>query len=66
VTRTENKLYAARSGSAPQALLPLSTTRFFVPHGYDFYQLTFSPDAAGGTCRLVLAVYGQSFTARRQ
>jgi CubicO group peptidase (beta-lactamase class C family) len=66
VTRTENKLYAARSGSAPQALLPLSTTRFFVPHGYDFYQLAFSPDAAGGTCRLVLTVYGQSFTARKK
>ncbi|MFO7684070.1 MAG: serine hydrolase domain-containing protein [Chloroflexota bacterium] len=66
VTRTENKLYAARSGSAPQALLPLSTTRFFVPHGYDFFQLAFSPDAAGGACRLVLTIYGQSFTARRK
>ncbi|NTU55088.1 MAG: serine hydrolase [Anaerolineales bacterium] len=66
VTRVENKLYAAASGSALQELLPLSTTRFFVPHGYDFYQLNFSPDAASGTCRLVLTIYGQSFTARRK
>ena len=42
VTRAENKLYAAESGSAPQELLPLSTTRFFVPAGYDFYQLDFA------------------------
>jgi CubicO group peptidase (beta-lactamase class C family) len=66
VTRAENKLYAAKSGSAPQELLPLSTTRFFVPHGYDFYQLDFSPDAASGTCRLVLTLYGMSYTGSRK
>jgi CubicO group peptidase (beta-lactamase class C family) len=66
VTRAENKLYAARSGSAPQELLPLSTTSFFLPHGYDFYQFDFSPDAVNGTCRLVLTIWGMSFTGWRK
>lgn len=66
VTRAENNLYAATSDSAPQALLPLSTTRFFVPHGYDFYQLDFAPDAASGTCRLVLTLWGMSYTGWRK
>jgi len=67
VTRAENKLYAAQSGSAPQELLPLSTTRFFIPFGYDFYQLDFVPDAATGqTYRLVLTLYGMSVTGRRK
>ena len=67
VTRTENKLYAAGPGSAPQELLPLSTTRFFVPMGYDFVQFDFVPDAATGqTYRLVLTKWGTSFTGRRK
>ena len=66
VTRAENKLYAARSGSAPQELLPLSTTRFFVPHGYDFYHLDFSLDAASDFYRLVLTIYGMSYTGWRK
>jgi CubicO group peptidase (beta-lactamase class C family) len=66
VTRVENKLYAAYSGSEPQELLPLSTTRFFVPHGYEFYQLDFSLDAASGTYRLVLAIWGMSITGSRK
>ncbi len=66
VTRAENRLYAAPSGSAPQELLPLSTTRFFVPHGYDFYQLDFSPDAASDSYRLVLTIYGMSYTGWRK
>jgi hypothetical protein len=67
VTRDENKLYAARSGSAPQELLPLSTTRFFIPAGYDFYQLDFVPGtAAGQSNNLVLTLYGMSVTGRRQ
>jgi CubicO group peptidase (beta-lactamase class C family) len=66
VTRAENKLYAAKSGSAPQELLTLSTTRFFAPHGYDFYQLDFSPDEPSGNCRLVLTIWGMSFTGWRK
>jgi signal transduction histidine kinase len=66
VTRAGNKLYAARSGSPPQELLPLSTTRFFVPHGYDFYQLDFSPDVVSGTCRLILTIWGMSYTGWRK
>ena len=66
VTRAKNNLYAATTGSAPQELLPLSTTRFFVPHGYDFYQLDFSPDAASRTCRLVLTLWGMSYTGWRK
>ena len=67
VTRDGNKLYVAQSGSAPQELLPLSTTRFFIPFGYDFYQYDFVPDAAAGqTYRLVLTLYGMSVTGRRK
>jgi CubicO group peptidase (beta-lactamase class C family) len=67
VTRDGNKLYAAQSGSAPQELLPMSTTRFLIPFGYDFYQLDFVPDAASGqTYRLVLTLYGMSVTGRRK
>jgi CubicO group peptidase (beta-lactamase class C family) len=67
VTRSENKLYAAQSGSSPQELLPLSTTRFFVPTGYDYYQFDFVADAdTGQTYCLVLSVYGMSFTGRRE
>jgi len=66
VTQAENKLYAAVPGSAPQELLPLSPTHFFVPHGYDFYQLDFSPDSASGTCRLVLTLWGMSYTGWRK
>lgn len=67
VTLTGNKLYAAGPGSPPQELLPLSTTRFFVPEGYDFYQFDFVPDAATGqTYRLVLTVYGTSYAGRRK
>jgi hypothetical protein len=66
VTRAENKLYAAKSGSASQKQLPLSTTRFFVPHGYNFYQLDFSLDASSGTCHLILTLWGMSYTGRRK
>jgi CubicO group peptidase (beta-lactamase class C family) len=54
-------------GQAPQELLPLSTTRFFVPVGYDFYQFNFVPDAASGqTYHLVVTLYGMSYTGRRK
>jgi CubicO group peptidase (beta-lactamase class C family) len=66
VTRDENKLYAAVIGSPPQELLPLSTTRFFVPHGYDFFQLDFSSDAASDSYRLVLTIYGMSYKGWRK
>jgi len=66
VTQAENKLYAAIPGQSLQELLPLSTTRFFVPMGYDFYQLDFVPDEAGSqTYHLVLTIYGMSVTGRR-
>jgi hypothetical protein len=32
----ENKLFVNGPGQAPQELLPLSTTRFFFPVGYEF------------------------------
>jgi hypothetical protein len=67
VTRVEDKLYAAETGSEPQELLPLSTTRFFIPFGYDFYQLKFVPEAADDqTYYLVLTMYGMSFTGRKK
>ena len=67
VTRAGNKLYAAQPGSTPQELLPLSSTRFFVPHGYDFYQCDFSPEAVDDqTYQLVLTIYGMAFTASRK
>jgi hypothetical protein len=67
VTRTENKLYVARPGQALQELLPLSTTRFFVPVGYDFYQFDFMPDASSSqTDRLVLSMCGMSNTGRKK
>jgi len=54
-------------GQAPPELLPLSATRFFIPFGYDFYQLDFVPDAANDqTYHLVLTLYGMSFTGRRK
>ncbi len=67
VTQAENKLYVSRPSQAPQELLPLSTTRFFIPFGYDFYHLEFVPEAADNqTYRLVLTIYGMSFTGRRK
>lgn len=66
VTRSGNNLYVAQPGAMQQELLPLSTTRFFVPHGYDFYQFDFSPDVSSGTCRLVMTIWGMSFTGSRQ
>jgi len=67
VTRTGNKLYVTSPGQAPQELLPLSTTRFFVPAGYDFFQLDFVPDAAADqTYHLVLTIYGMSYTGQRK
>jgi CubicO group peptidase (beta-lactamase class C family) len=67
VTQAENKLYVTRPGQAPQELLPMSTTRFFIPVGYDFYQFDFVPGAASGqTYRLVLTMYGMSLTGQRK
>jgi CubicO group peptidase (beta-lactamase class C family) len=67
VTRTGNKLYASQSGSTPQELLPLSMEEFFVSVGYDIYQLTFMPDETGSkTYKLVLTMYGMSFTGRKK
>ena len=67
VTRTGNKLYAAETDSEPQELLPLSTTRFFIPFGYDYYQLEFVPGAEDDqTYDLVLNVFGLSITGRRK
>ena len=67
VTRAENKLYASVPGQAPQELLPLSKTRFFVPVGYDFFQFDFMLGASNGyTSRLVLKMYGMSLTGRRK
>jgi hypothetical protein len=67
VTLAENKLYAAGPGQPPLELLPLSTTRFFAPSGYDFYQLDFVPGATSDQpYRLVLTMYGMSSTGRRK
>jgi hypothetical protein len=67
VTRAENKLYVTGPDRTQQELLPLSTTRFFAPVGYDFYQFDFVPDAATGqTYRLVVTMYGMSVTGRRK
>ncbi len=66
VSQVENKLYIRPPGDAEQELLPLSATRFFIPFGYDFYELEFVSDPAGGAPRLVLSLYGMSFTGRRR
>lgn len=66
VTRDGNRLYANQVGAPPQEILPMSTTRFFVPVGYDIYQFDFTPDSTGGGCRLVLTLPGMSFTGRRK
>jgi CubicO group peptidase (beta-lactamase class C family) len=67
VTRSGNELYAARPDQPAVELLPLSTTRFFAPVGYDFYQIDFTPDTAGGpTDSLVLTLYGMSFTGSKK
>ena len=66
VSRVENKLYVTEPGGPSLELLPRSTTSFFVPAGYEFYQLDFVPDAASGAARLVLTLYGMSFTGRRK
>jgi CubicO group peptidase (beta-lactamase class C family) len=69
VTRVDNRLYLHTEalGGLSTELLPLSTTRFFVPAGYDFYQLDFMPGAASGQeYRLVFTLWGESFTGRRK
>lgn len=67
VTRDGNKLYVTWPGQVTQELLPLSTTRFFVPVGYDFYQFGFVPEAAGvQTYHLVLTLEGMSLTGRKK
>jgi len=69
VTRAENKLYFSTDalGGLTAELLPLSATRFFVPVGYDFYQVDFVPDSAvGQNDRLVFTMWGMSFTGRRK
>jgi CubicO group peptidase (beta-lactamase class C family) len=67
VTRAENKLYVTGSGQAAQELLPLSTTRFYIPVGYDYYQFDFVPGAdSGQTYHLVLNMYGMSLTGQRK
>ncbi len=67
ITRTENKLYVTGPGQAAQELLPLSTTRFFIPVGYEFYQFDFVSGAdSGQTDRLVLNMYGMSLTGQRK
>jgi CubicO group peptidase (beta-lactamase class C family) len=66
VTRDENKLYVNLPGAPPQELLPLSTTRFFVPAGYDVYQLDFVPGASSQAWRLALTLYGMSYTGWRK
>lgn len=67
VTQAENKLYVIAPDQTSQELLPLSTTRFFIPFGYDFYQLDFAPDATNDqTYHLVLTLYGMSFKGRRK
>jgi CubicO group peptidase (beta-lactamase class C family) len=67
VTRIENKLYVTGPGQAAQELLPLSTTRFFIPVGYDFYQFDFLLDEVSGQAdRLVLNMYGMSLTGQRK
>jgi hypothetical protein len=53
-------------GAPPQELLPLSTTRFFVPAGYDVYQLDFVPGASSQAWRLALTLYGMSYTGWRK
>ncbi len=67
ITRAENKLYVTGPGQAAQELLPLSTTRFFLPVGYEFYQFDFVPGAdSDQTDRLVLNMYGMSLTGQRK
>ena len=67
VIRVENTMYVVVPDQASQELLPISTTRFFIPFGYDFYQLDFVPDAANDqTYHLVLNLYGMSFTGQRK
>jgi len=66
VIRAENTLYVVAPDQASQELLPISTTRFFIPFGYDFYQLDFVPDVDNDqTYHLILTLYGMSFTGRR-
>lgn len=66
VSRAEDKLYANTPGKPPAELLPLSATSFFLPVGYDFYQVDFVSDPAGGPFRLLLTLYGMSFTGWRK
>jgi CubicO group peptidase (beta-lactamase class C family) len=69
VTRVDNRLYLHTEalGGLSTELLPLSTTRFFVPAGYDFYQLDFMPGAATGqNYRLVFTLWGESYTGWRK
>jgi hypothetical protein len=66
VSRVAEKLYATQSGEPPQELLPLSAAHFFVPAGYDVYKLDFVADPAGGAFRLLLSLYGMSYTGWRK
>ena len=66
VSRVAEKLYATQSGEPTQELLPLSAAHFFVPAGYDVYKLDFVADPAGGPFRLLLSLYGMSYTGCRK
>jgi len=66
VSRADGKLYVTRPGEPPTELLPLSATSFFIPAGYDFYQVDFVADPAGGPFRLLLKLYGMSYTGWRK
>ncbi len=66
VSRVDRQLYVNSHTGPPVELLPLSTTSFFVPAGYEFYQFDFVPDTASGAMRLVLSLYGMSYTGWRK
>jgi len=65
VSRIEDGLYMQQPGEAPQELLALSETRFFLVVGTDIYDVEFTFDESNQVTGLVVTVYGQSYTARK-
>jgi len=65
VSRIEDGLTIQQPGEAPQELLALSETRFFMVVGTDVYDVEFTVEGASQVTGLVVTVYGQSYTAKR-
>jgi CubicO group peptidase (beta-lactamase class C family) len=65
VSRIEDGLTIQQPGEAPQELLALSETRFFLVVGTDLYDVEFTVEGASQVTGLVVTVYGQSYTAKR-